>query len=274
VPVLAGSFQAEFIIPQNIETSVGIGKITTYAFSSSEDASGASKSAIGGIENPISPEDSGPVMKLYIGDTTFLNGGIASPNTTLVVKLNAKNGVNISEVDGAQKFVAVLDDSLSYDLAPYYSATSGDSIGSALFPLLNLPKGKHSITVNAADTFGNPATGSIAFVVTDENLEISSFYNFPNPFSSATKTTFVFSHNRPGEDLQADLSIFDLAGALILEEQFSVPGSLTEVTLAEWDGTTFAGNKIQSGVYLTKVSVRSLLDGSKNQHFAKLIIVN
>jgi hypothetical protein len=49
---------------------------------------------------------------------------------------------------------------------------------------------------------------------------------------------------------------------------------LTEVTLAEWDGTTFAGNKIRSGVYIAKVSVRSLLDGSKNQHFTKLIIVN
>jgi len=32
--------------------------------------------------------------------------------------------------------------------------------------------------------------------------------------------------------------------------QYSVTSSETDVTLDEWDGTTFAGNKLTGGIYL------------------------
>jgi hypothetical protein len=104
---------------------------------------------------------------------------------------------------------------------------------------------------------------------------ISDFYNYPNPFASLTRTTILgFTHNRPGEDLDAELSIFDLTGQLVDARHYTVTGSFSHVTLAEWDGANSTGNKLMNGIYLGKLSVRSLLDGSKNEQITKLIIVN
>ncbi len=70
------------------------------------------------------------------------------------------------------------------------------------------------------------------------------------------------------------MTIFNLAGQLIQTMNFSVPESQYQVALTEWDGSDARGTKLTSGIYLMKVLVRSLADGSKNEQFAKLIILN
>jgi hypothetical protein len=161
-------------------------------------------------------------------------------------------------------------------LNDYYTALKDDySRGKVLFPLKQLQKGKHHIIVKASDTYSNRGSSSIDFVVGDAGILISEFYNYPNPFSSLTGSTILgFTHNRPGEDLDADLIIFDLAGHPVDARHYSVSESYSHVTLAEWDGATANGNKLSNGIYLGKLSVRSLLDGSKNAQITKLIIVN
>jgi len=128
--------------------------------------------------------------------------------------------------------------------------------------------------VSASDTYSNRASERIDFVVSEGGILISEFYNYPNPFSSLTESTILgFSHNRPGEDLDAVLVIYDLAGQLVDSRHYSIEESFSHVTLAEWDGAK-NGNKLMNGIYLGKLSVRSLLDGSKNEQITKLIIVN
>ena len=147
--------------------------------------------------------------------------------------------------------------------------------GTALFSLKELQKGKHHIAVLASDPYSNRSSASIDFVVSDEGILISEFYNYPNPFSSLTGSTILgFTHNRPGEDLDAELIIFDLAGHVVDSRHYSIAESFSHVTLAEWAGANVDGNKLTSGIYLGKLSVRSLLDGSKNEQITKLIIVN
>jgi len=55
---------------------------------------------------------------------------------------------------------------------------------------------------------------------------------------------------------------------------FSVVESQYQVSLTEWDGSDARGTKLTEGIYLIKVLVRSVADGSKNEQFAKLIILN
>ena len=112
-------------------------------------------------------------------------------------------------------------------------------------------------------------------MVTDSGLFVSEFYNYPNPFASLTRSTKLgFTHNRPGEDLDAELFIFDVMGQLVGSRHYNIPESFFRVTLDEWDGADTAGNKLVNGIYLGKLSVRSLLDGSKNEQITKLIIFN
>jgi len=273
--VAGGTFQFEFTVPVNLETTIGQGKIELYANNGQGDASGVLNTSVGEASTSFPPDNTPPNIQLFMGDTTFVNGGIASPNTTLVVKLYDAHGIGISGFGNANNMTAVLDDSISNIINDFYTSDINDyTRGKALFPYMNLQKGKHTIVVDASDTYGNRTSSTINFVVTEGNLVISEFYNYPNPFSASTKTIFGFAHNRPGEDLDVELTITDLTGQVVDTQQYTVLASYTVVTLAQWDGTTVNGNKLSNGVYLGKLSVRSLLDGSKNQQFTKLIIVN
>ncbi len=274
--VAHGAFEIKLIVPKNLENGIAQGNLTLYAHNNLENAAGSMTVPVGGAENMFPSDDAPPEIALFIGDTTFVNGGIASPNTTLVTQLMDFHGIGISGFGGADNLIAILDDSLTFIMNDYYTAEINNyRRGTAVFPLKGLQKGKHHIVVQASDTYSNRTSASVDFVVTDEGLVINQFYNYPNPFSSNNGSTILgFTHNRPGEDLDVELVIFDLAGHLVDRRHYSISASYSRVTLSEWDGASAEGNKLDNGVYLGKLFIRSLLDGSKNEQITKLIIVN
>lgn len=274
--VVDGSFEFQFVVPKNIDLQTGLGKITLYANTKNlEDAQGSlTNLKIGKSEINPTPDNVGPKIKLFMSDTTYVDGGLIGPNTTLVARLQDENGINISKRDKNHNLTALLDDSIEYIINDYYvSDRNNYSQGFALFPLSDLKKGKHTVTVGASDTYNNRSSSKIDFVVTDGNqIVIDDFVNYPNPFSDYTTLEFV--HSRVGEDLEVDLKIYDITGKLMNTMLFSIPVSQYRVTLDSWNGEDTQGNKLGTGVYLAKLSVRSLLDGSKNEQFTKLIILN
>jgi Peptidase family C25 len=274
--IINGSFAFEFVMPKNIDQQTGLGKMILYANTRDlKDAQGSlTNFKIGKSETNPAPDSKAPGIELFMGDTTYLSGGLVGPNTTLVVRLEDENGINISKRDKNHNLTALLDDSITFVLNEYYVSDKNDySHGLAQFPLTDLKKGKHSVTVGASDTYNNRSTGKIDFVVTDGNqIVIDNFVNYPNPFSDYTTLEFV--HSRVGEDLDAVLTIYDMTGQLMDIREFNIPVSQYRVTLDTWDGKDTRGNKLGTGVYLAKLSVRSLLDGSKNDQFTKLIILN
>lgn len=274
--VIAGAFQFDFILPINIATQVSSGKINIYAQSKTSDASGALLNFPVGKSEPFPVADlNGPSLKLFMGDTTFINGGITGPNTTLIAKIIDQSGLNISAHGSINhSATATLDETRTFTLNNYYRADIDNyRNGTIQFPLVGLEEGKHSFTVTVSDTHNNQSSSRIDFFVTTaEQLEIQEFFNYPNPFSSSTK--ILFSHNRAGEDLEAFLSIYSVTGQGITDFTFDIPISPARVTLTEWDGTRINGTKLDPGLYIMKVLVRSLQDGSKNEQITKLIILN
>src|SRR5690606_27172695 len=139
------------------------------------------------------------------------------------------------------------------------------------FPIRNLEPGPHTFTVKAWDVFNNSATATLDFIVTDgHHLVIESFGNYPNPFRD--NTTLFFTHNRSGDDLRAELYIQDVAGAVIKTFQFDLPDSDYRTDLVELSGTDFQ-KKAASGLYIARLIVRSLTNGSKNERVTKLFLV-
>jgi len=274
--VKAGLFQMDFILPLNMATQMSTGKLNLYAQSPTGDAAGARLNLlVGKTESSPIVDVSGPALRLFMGDTTFINGGITAPNTTLIAKIIDQSGMNISAYGSTNhSAIAVLDDTQTFTLNNYYkSDVDSYPRGTIQFPIVGLAEGKHSFTVTVWDTHNNPASSKIDFVVTSaEQLEIQEFFNYPNPFSSST--TILFSHNRAGEDLEAFLSIYSVTGQRITDFTFYIPVSQARVTLTEWDGTRINGTKLDPGLYIMKVLVRSLQDGSKNEQITKLIILN
>lgn len=273
-----GEFEITFMLPKNIAYQVDAGKLSLYALHDSiyTEAAGAYFDfKVGETEPGVVVEDAPPTIRLFIGDSTFVNGGVANPNTTLVANLSDNSGINISGYGVGNSIVATLDDDgQSFVLNDYYIANVDDpTSGWLYFPLKNLTPGPHSITLTAWDVFNNNTRQTIEFVVTDgKALVVEEFGNFPNPFIG--KTTLFFRHNRSGDDLQAQVFIYNQSGEVVKSRQIFIPVSDYQVNIMEFDPELDTSKKLSAGLYLARLIIRSLSNGSKNEQVTKLILVN
>lgn len=271
-----GTFTFTFIVPKNLVYEIGPGKLSLYASDPQHlrDASGATSAfRVGGSEPNVPPDNTPPQIALYMGDTTFVSGGIVNPSTTLVARLHDASGINISNYGIGNALVAVLDDGTIYKVSDYYEADVNDfTRGWVNFPLHNLTPGRHTLTLKAWDTYNNPAQAQINFVVTDgEALVIETFSNYPNPFRDGT--TLFFTHNRVGDDLEGELVVYDVTGLELKRASFTVSESSYRVELPRLTVAADLDKNVSGGLYLARVAVRSLTNGSKNERVTKLITV-
>jgi hypothetical protein len=271
-----GTFQIDFVMPVNLSSQVDKGKLSLYANSSSgQDALGSSSNfLIGGIEPSPPIDTTPPEIKLFLGDTTFAPGGLVGPNTKLIARLSDNSGINISSLNPTKNIIATLDNKQSFIINNYYASDKDNfKSGVVIYPLDTLKKGKHTLSLSASDTYNNSSIKDIDFVVSDgSQIQIEQFANFPNPVVSSTQ--FWFTHSRPGEDLQATITLYNLAGQVILSQDYEITESQYQVTLPEWNGAAPEERKLGQGLYLAKLFVRSMLDGSNNERIAKFIIMN
>ena len=270
-----GQFDIEFVIPQSINPAVGFGKLAMYAFSSTNDFAGVnSVLKIGGLEKNPGADTKGPDIELYMGDSTFVTGGIAGTSSRIVAILSDASGINISNYIPEKGITATLDDTVPIPLNNYFqSDVDNYKRGKVNYPIDNLKPGSHQLTLKATDTFGNSSFTSITFFVSDQSgIQIEQLLNYPNPVTSST--TFHFKHNRSGEDLEAAVAIYNIMGQPVMSATYLINDSAYQVDLPPWDATEGNGTKLGAGLYLLKLSVRSLLDGSKNEKITKVIISN
>ena len=274
--VTNGTFEVSFVVPKSISYLIDEGKVSMYAVDQGgRDASGALTNVLVGSSVDNAPEDNDPPsIRLFMGDSTFVPGTRVSPNTLLVARLSDENGINISGFNPLNSIVATLDGEVSYELNQYYSADVDNfRKGWVQFPLNDLEEGEHVITVRASDTYNNSSEASIEFYVTERSqLVIDKLQNYPNPV--VNQTAISFTHNRSGDDLEGNLQIIDRNGGMVNSFDFFIPDSKATVELINWDGTDKNGAKVNRGLYIFKVVVRSLSDGAQNQKYQKLVLIN
>lgn len=272
-----GGFEFTFVMPKNIAYQNGSGKFSLYAFDpdTGADAKGFHSNIIGGTEPDVAADATPPEIRLFMGDTTFVNGGICTPDTYLIAQLEDENGINISGYGIGNSIQAQLDDDGPVlELNDYYtSEVDTYKKGSIRFPMLGLTPGRHTLTLKAWDVYNNPAEARIDFIVSgDDELVIETFGNYPNPFRQST--TLFFTQNRSGDDLEAQLFIYSQIGELVQSADIFIPASKYHVDLMELEALTGSGKKLSPGLYLARLVVRSMSNGSKNERVTKLIVSN
>lgn len=276
--VTDGVFEYTFVLPKNIAYEIGAGKLSLYARDPATglDATGSTGSfKVGGSEPEPAVDTQSPRLTAYMGDSTFINGGKVQSNTTLVVRIADSGGINISNYGIGNTMMAILDDDAEvYLLNEHFIADENSySQGWVSYPLYGLVPGKHTFTVKAWDTNNNPGQARVDFTVSEHGeLEIESFGNFPNPFSSTT--TLFFTHNRSGDDLEAHITILSATGLEIQNLGILKLTSPYEVQVSMAEAGTTSGKNLPPGVYLARLTLRSITDGSKSERVAKLIVVN
>jgi hypothetical protein len=267
--VEAGVFEFSFIVPKNIAYAVGNGRLSLFAKDGIRTAAGISNLQVGGSAAISANDETAPQLQAFMNDTTFVNGGVVSTDSRLVVRINDASGITISNFGIGNDLVAVLDDEEIYELGEYFLSDVDDfTKGTVVFPLRDLKPGKHHIKVMAWDTHNNPGEATVDFVVSDGNvMVIEDFGNYPNPFSN--ESTLFFTHNTAGEDVSAQIVIYSPQGDQIFSETIVNENSAFRVDL-----TTLKRNDLKAGVYFARLFLRSETSGRKASAQAKLIILN
>jgi hypothetical protein len=247
-----------------------------YAENQQTDKAGADRSVVIGGLDPNAPDDEqGPLIKLFMNDESFVDGGNTSASPLLYAVLEDESGINTSITSVDHDIIAILDDDNAnpYVLNDYYETELDDyKKGKVKFPFRELEAGLHTVKFKCWDTYNNPSESTLSFIVVNDNdLILSNVLNYPNPFVSYTE--FWFNHNKPNETLEVQVQIFTISGKLVktLNRSVQSDGLLSrEIT---WNGLDDFGNKIGKGVYVYRLHVRSLLSNASAEKFEKLVIL-
>jgi hypothetical protein len=273
-----GYFKFDFIIPRDIDYNYDFGKVSYYAKDSSIDASGNfSKIVIGGLNTSNLTDSQGPIVKMYMNDTTFINGGITDKFPTLLAKVYDLNGINIGGHGIGHDLVATLDNNTDdvYILNNYYQ-TDIDNFqkGEVEFKMPEVTPGLHTLSLKVWDIFNNSTTAELSFRVLDEKTpNFGKVYCYPNPVnSSLQKTSFVFEHNKSDQSLEITIDIYNMTGKPVAKLQTTIQTTGFTSGPIEWDGTGSGGQLVPKGIYIYKITMYTK-DGIAQSDAKKLIII-
>ena len=272
--VVNGRFVFTFKMPKDINYQYGNGKLSLYAENGSNDGNGIfSNFIVGGIGNNASNDNEGPVIKAFLNDEKFVNGGVTNENPILIVKLSDSSGINIAGTGIGHDLVATLDnDNRQYFVLNDFYEGELDSYqkGVVHFQLPTLASGTHSLKIKAWDVVNNSSEYILEFsVANNEELVLNHVLNYPNPFT--TKTQFWFEHNRPGQNLHVKVQIFTVAGKVVKTIKQTINDAGNRSCEVEWDGRDEYGDKLGRGVYLYRLTVITP-EGKKKERIEKLVV--
>ena len=273
-----GNFSFRFIVPKDIDYTVGNGKISYYAkgevSGKGMDATGYNHVLIGDVYDTTFNDNNGPLIKLFLNDEKFVSGGITNPNPVIFAKISDETGINTASSAIGHDIIAILDNNVakSITLNDYFEFDENSfTSGTLRYPLHDLAIGKHTLTLHAWDVLNNLGEATIDFeVVNNENLELKHVLNYPNPFT--TSTQFFFEHNRPNTPLIVSVQIMTISGKVVrtLTDRQETAGFRSKPI--PWNGLDEFGDKLAKGVYIYKLKVIAP-NGASGEKIEKLVIL-
>lgn len=278
--VAGGKFDAEFVVPKNINYSFGKGKINFYALNHTmtTDAHGDfSDVIVGGSKKVLQEDKTSPEIGLYLNDTTFVSGQTVSASPILLAKLTDENGINISNAGFGNELLLYLNNGEAIPLNDYYSASLDTyQEGWVSYPIDNLEPGFYTATIEVSDVFNNSGEETIEFVVVEENdIKLTEVMSFPNPIMpNVDHTTVSFKHDRLGEDLNAFLTITDMQGNEIYTDTFRFDNVSDDTLQIVWNLASSGTGRVRKGIYIYRLKVQSKVDESYGEVFRRIVILN
>ena len=273
--VTNGEFTFSFMLPKDINYDIGNARLSHYAHNENSDAHGSNTDLIvGGLSEEVKEDKQGPEINLYMNDTTFISGGTTNDHPVLIAYLKDLNGINTSTSGIGHEITAILNgnNNEKINLNDFYQSEKDNfRRGSIVYPLSDLEPGSYTLELKVWDTYNNSSTGAIDFVVTSPNTFImENLINYPNPFS--LETTFRFSHNKPGENLNIVIWIFNTSGQVIRKLESETYSDGFQSGPLRWDGLDSSGQLLSEGMYIYKVRATTE-DGQVAEKNARMLII-
>lgn len=275
--VNSGKFRFTCVIPKDIAYNYGIGKISLYAHTNSDDATGYKKITVGGTEKNIANDTKGPDIELFIDDYSFVSGGLTDNTPIFLAKIYDENGINTSGSGIGRDMLVIIDKGTNKEktfvVNKYYKALLNSYTNGELnYQGDYIEAGKHTYTLKVWDSYNNSMEETIEFVIgNSDEFRIEHVYNYPNPFSTNTK--FLFNHNNAGDNLQVTITITTISGKVIKTIERNIDAATSLVSDIEWNGRDDYEDKLSKGVYIYKITVKNS-KGEKAEKTEKLVILN
>jgi Peptidase family C25 len=274
----SGKFSVTFIVPKDLSFLYDQGKISVYGQHTLtlDDAGGYYDNIqIGGSNAAAATDNIPPVASLYMNDETFVSGGLTNNNPLFIAKVKDENGINVGTSGIGHEITITMSNRPDAVILNEYYSTVVDSYteGAVRYPIKDLPAGNYSLKFKVWDTYNNSTESYLEFMVANtDKITLDHVLNYPNPFS--TNTEFHFDHNRAGDDIEVLIQIYTVSGKMIKSIDQVAMGSSIHTSGIYWDGRDDFGDKIGKGIYVYKIKVRSLRDGSSTHQFQKLVVLN
>ena len=272
--IRSGAFTFTFAVPKDISYTDGTGLMTLYAVNheKTRTAHGVSSNFILNGSSTALNDSIGPSIYCYLNSKSFRSGGKVHTSPYFVAELYDDNGINASGssighdleliIDGDMAKTYNLNSCFAYEFGDYRSGTLGFSI-----PALDY--GHHHLLFRAWDVLNNSSTAELDFLVArDIAPECIGVRCLRDPATGGA--TFVITHDRAGSELHVQLDIYDMAGRQLWRyTETGVPADNTYTF--DWNLSMDGGRRLQTGVYLFKISISS--DGSGQSSMTKKLLI-
>ena len=271
-----GVFSFTFAVPKDISYTDATGLMTLYAVNheKTRTAHGENSNFILNGSSAALNDSIGPSIYCYLNTKSFRNGNKVHTSPYFVAELYDDNGINASGSSIGHDLELIIDGDMTktYNLNSYFNYEFGDYRSGTLgFSIPQLDYGHHKLLFRAWDVLNNSSTAELDFEVA-RGIEPDCI-NVRCVRDPATGgATFIITHDRAGSELNVQLDIYDMAGRQLWRyTESGVPSDNTYTF--DWNLSMDGGRRLQTGVYLFKISISS--DGSgQSSKTKKLLITN
>lgn len=271
-PVKEGLFSYSFIIPRDVSYHYGNAKLSHYARTDNDDATGQYGNLFfGGLDTNAQISEVHPHVQLYIQNGQFRNGATTNETPTFTAVLTDSVGINAAGSGIGHDITATIDGNpfSTINLNDLFDPDLLDSRnGSVTYTLGKLDDGPHSLTVTCWNIYNYSGSATIHFnVANDRTPAISLFGAAPNP--AHDRTTLRIEHNMPNAISNVHIVIYSTLGAPVKHIELS-PTSDCYQECFSWDFTSDAGAKLSRGIYIARTTVTTT-DGQSHTETTKIV---
>lgn len=270
-----GRFSFSFVVPKDIDYTLGKGRISYYSNDATSNRYGYDTTiVVGGIDPKGVEDDEGPTVVPYMNDPNFVDGGMTDESPLFIAEIADENGINTTGngighdivliVDGNTADPIVLNSFYEADLDTYQS-------GKVTYPFTQLEPGNHQLLFKVWDVNNNSSETAVNFtVVASEEPAIARLINYPNPFT--THTDFYVEHNQVSRDLSVRIEVFTVSGKLVKTILDQINSVAFRSKPIPWDGKDDYGDPLARGVYIYRLQIETP-DGKKAEKLEKLVLL-
>lgn len=221
-----------------------------------------------------------PLLDVTFDGNHLMNGDIISPKPEIMVTLRDENRyLALDDTTSFQMFIIEPGRAARriYFGSPYVQffpptpldVQNGKNVANIQLNPTFATEGLYTFIVRARDRSGNES-GQLSYQVQFKIINkaaISNILNYPNPFTTNTRFSFVVTGTEVPSDLR--VQIFNISGKVVREISKEELGPLkigNNLTEFAWDGTDQYGDKLGNGVYLYRVFAKDANNNNLENH--------